>query len=132
MLEPDAKRASYEQRLMDQPPYELDSARRSAVLAALQEDCSHRGWNLLAAHVRKNHIHAIVEAEAPPEKIMNDFKSYASRCLNRLNPAEKDRKRWARHGSTRWLWNNEQISAALHYVVEEQGEPMALYEALVP
>jgi REP element-mobilizing transposase RayT len=117
---------------MDQPPYELDSDRRSAVLGALQEVCSHRHWNLLAAHVRTNHVHAIVEGEAPPEKVMNDFKSYASRCLNRLHPEEGDRKRWARHGSTRWLWKREQVSAALCYVVDEQGEPMALFQALVP
>lgn len=117
---------------MDQLPYELDGARRSAVLAALQEVCAHRGWNLAAAHVRTNHVHAIVEAEAQPEKIMNDFKSYASRRLKRLNPEEGDRKRWARHGSTRWLWNSEQVSAAVGSVVDEQGEPMAVFEALAP
>ena len=127
MLEPDARRASYEQQLMNQPPYELDRDRRSAVLAALQEVCSHRGWSLLAAHVRTNHVHVIVEGEAPPERMMNDFKAYASRCLNRLNPEEGDRKRWAR-----WLWKREQVSAALQYVVDEPGEPMAVFEAVVP
>jgi REP element-mobilizing transposase RayT len=132
VLEPDEKRASYEQHLMDQPPYELDSTRRSAVLDALKEVCLHRGWRLLAAYIRTNHVHVIVEGEAPPERMMNDFKAYASRCLNRLNPEEGNRKRWARHGSTRWLWKSEQVSAALHSMVEEQGEPMALFEALVP
>ena len=132
VVQPDAKRVSYEQHLMDQQPYDLDRDRRSAVLGSLQEVCAHRGWTLLAAHIRTNHVHAIVEGEATPERMMNDFKSYASRCLNRLNPEEGDRKRWARHGSTRWLWKREQISAALQYVVDEQGEPMALFEALVP
>ena len=51
------------------------------VLQALREVCLHRGWSLLAAHVRTNHVHAIVESEVPPEKVMNDFKSYASRDL---------------------------------------------------
>lgn len=106
--------------------------RRSAVLDALKEVCSHRGWSLLTAHVRTNHVYAVGEGEAPPERIMNDFKSYARRRLSRLNPEEGERKRWARHGSTKWLWKSEQVSAALHYVVEEQGEPMALFEALVP
>ena len=132
VVQPDAKRVSYEQHLMDQQPYDLDRDRRSAVLGSLQEVCAHRGWTLLAAHIRTNHVHAIVEGEATPERMMNDFKSYASRCLNRLNPEEGDRKRWARHGSTRWLWKREQISAALHYVVDEQGEPMAVFEAIVP
>jgi hypothetical protein len=60
---------------------------------------------------------------------MNEFKSYASRELNRLDRDGSDRKRWARHGSTRWLWKDEDLQKALHYVVEEQGEPMALFMA---
>jgi len=40
-----------------------------------------------------------------------------------------DRKRCARHGSTRWLWKDEDIRHALRHVVEEQGKPMALYVA---
>jgi hypothetical protein len=34
--------------------------------------------------------------------------------LNRLGIDELDRKRWARHGSTRWLW-------------KAQGEPMEVH-----
>ena len=75
------------------------------------------------------HVHAIVEAEAPPERIMNEFKSYASRELNRLTTGGSERKRWARHGSTRWLWKDEDVKRALQYVVDELGEPMALFIA---
>lgn len=77
---------------MDQPPYHLDPTRRQAVLRALRGVCAHRGWNLLAAHVRSNHVHAVVEAEAPPEQIMNDFMAYASRHLNRMGLDETGRK----------------------------------------
>ncbi|MCP5119811.1 MAG: hypothetical protein GY953_54125 [bacterium] len=114
---------------MDQPPYGMDQVRRGAVLAAIVERCSDRNWKLLAAHVRANHVHIVVEAEVRPERIMNDVKSYASRCLNRLGLDEPGRKRWARHGSTRWLWKPENVSAATRYVVEEQGDPMAVFEA---
>jgi len=68
-----------------------------------------------------------VEAKAKPEKIMNDFKSYASRRLNRLGSDAPNRKRWARHGSTRWLFEDENVRQAIRYVVEEQGEPMAVF-----
>ena len=57
---------------MDQPPYYLDQTRRDAVLKVIQEVCGHRGWGLLAAHVRSNHVHAVVEAEIPPERVMNE------------------------------------------------------------
>src|ERR1039458_5456600 len=35
----------------------------------------------MAAHVRSNHVHTVVEAEVPPERVMSDFKAYASRYL---------------------------------------------------
>ena len=40
----------------------------------------------------------------------------------------RDRRRWGRHGSTRYLWTREAVAAAIHYVVYEQGEGMAVFE----
>lgn len=117
---------------MEQPLYRLDRDRREAVLAAILERCLERHWNLLAAQVRSNHVHIVVEAEVRPERIMNDLKSYASRSLNRLGLDEPDRKPWARHGSTRWLWKPLSVSAEIRYVVAQQGEPMAVYEVIAP
>jgi len=129
LLEPDPQRVMAERRIMLQEPYVLDQAGRAVVLATLQRHCAHRGCNLLAAHVRSNHVHVLVEAEIRPERIRNEFKSYASRELNRLEGAGPDRKRWARHGSTRWLCKDQDVRDALQYVIEEQGEPMALFVA---
>jgi len=132
MIETDPQRASSELLRMDQLPYEMETRRREVVLAALRERCQQRHWNLLAAHLRMNHVHIVVEGEARPERIMNDIKSYASRCLNQLGLDEPERKHWARHGSTRWLWKPEHVSAAIHYVVDGQGEPMAVFKANEP
>ena len=129
LLEPDARRVTAARRKMLQDPYILDPEARTVVLAAIQRHSAYRGWNLLAAHVRSNHVHIIVEAETRPEKIMNEFKSYASREMNQWRAEESDRKRWARHGSTRWLWKGEDVRHALQYVIDEQGEPMALFVA---
>ena len=129
LLEADPQRALAERQRMSQAPYFLDRDSRAAVLEALREVCWHRGWSLLAAHVRTNHVHVVVEAEVQPEKVMNDFKSYASRSLNRLGRDGLDRKRWARHGSTRWLWKDQDVQEAVRYVVEEQGDPMAVFSA---
>jgi hypothetical protein len=84
VLKPDPRRAIAGARRMSQPPYMLDSIVRASVLESLREVCEHRGWTLLAAHIRTNHAHAVVESDAPPEKILNDFKCYASRRLNQL------------------------------------------------
>jgi len=74
-------------------------------------------------------VHILVEAETRPERIRNEFKSYASGERNQLTSERPDRKRWARHGSTRWLWKDEDVRHALPYVIDEQGEPMALLVA---
>jgi REP element-mobilizing transposase RayT len=84
---------------------------------------------VLAAHVRSNHVHTVVEAEVPPERVMSDFKAYGSRHLNRMRLDEPNRKRWARHGSTRWLWKPQHVSAAIQYVVKEQGDAMSVFES---
>ncbi len=130
ILERHSARAEFEKKRMEQPPYVMDEIRRTAVLEAIQEVCAHRRWNLLAAHVRSNHVHTVVEAEAEPERCMNDFKAYVTRRLNRLKLDTPDRKRWTRHGSTRWLWNPENVSAAMQYVVADQGEAMSVLEDL--
>jgi REP element-mobilizing transposase RayT len=132
VLNEDSARAAKEERRMDQPAYHMDQIRRDAVLQAIQEVCGHRGWNLLAAHVRSNHVHTVVEAEAEPERVMNDFKAYASRRLTRMSLDDPNRKRWARHGSTRWLWKPQHVSAAIQYVVAEQGNTMSAFESDEP
>lgn len=129
LIAPDADRAIEERSRMLQEPYVMDYAERTTVLDAMHQHCEYRDWKLWAAHVRSNHVHAIVEAELPPEKIMNELKSYASRALNRLQSGAPERKRWARHGSTRWLWKDQDLKDAIEYVIDKQGEPMAMYIA---
>jgi REP element-mobilizing transposase RayT len=129
LVEPDSKWVAWARHEMNQPPYLLDEPRRQAVLAAIVDRCSNREWRLLATHVRTNPVHVLVDAEAQPARVMNDLKSFASRRLNELGFETPDRKRWARHGSTRWLWKREDVLAALTYVIDKQGERMAVYQA---
>jgi len=117
-----------EQARARQESYTLDRKKRGLVLAAIREVCTHRNWMLRAAHVRSSHVHLVVSAEDAPERVMQDFKAYASRVLKRAGSGDANSKRWARHGSTRYLWNPEQVGAAIHYVVREQGESMAVWE----
>ncbi len=114
---------------LKQTPYEMDEGQRAIVLQAITEVCGNRDWALLAAHVRSNHVHTVVDADVTPEAVMNAFKSYASRALNLQAPAYRERIRWARHGSTRYLWSAETVAAAVGYVLGKQGEPMAWYQS---
>ncbi len=114
---------------LKQAPYEMDQGQRAIVLKAIGEVCRYKGWRLLAAHVRSNHVHTVVDADVAPEAVMNAFKSYASRALNLHAPSHYGRIRWARHGSTRYLWSPARVAAAVRYVLDKQGEPLACYQA---
>ncbi len=78
-------------------------------------------------HVRSTHVHVIVSADDKPERVMKDFKIYASRALNKAGFDTKDRKRWARHGSTKYLWKEKELESVIDYVLHEQGKPMEVY-----
>jgi REP element-mobilizing transposase RayT len=127
LVEPNGARVCSEQSRMQQEAYEMDEPRRACVLGAVLQHCEYRCWPLLAAHVRTNHVHVIVDAPLSPEKVLNELKAYASRRLNQIGLDTPDRRRWARHGSTRYLWNRDDVGAAIQYVADLQGDSMAVY-----
>lgn len=115
-------------RLMRQhEPYVMGDVQRDAVMAAVREVCEFRGWDLLAVHVRQTHVHIVVSGESAPDRMITTFKAYSTRRLEQAEREERVGPRWAEHGSTRYLWTEEAVAAAREYVVERQGEPMAVY-----
>jgi REP element-mobilizing transposase RayT len=130
--EPDTNTKRYSRNRMLQDPYLLDAVRRQVVLNSAQQVCFCRGWTLWAAHIRTNHIHVVITANCRSERVMNALKSYSSRALNDQAVDGQSRRRWARHGSTRYPWTEDAVRAAIQYVVREQGEPMALFEKPSP
>ncbi len=109
-------------------PYLLDTDRREIALKAIVQICADRNWMLFAAHVRTNHVHVVVHARVKLEFVLTAIKSFASHYLNKAGIDNNRSKRWTRHGSTRYLWRIEAVDAAIHYVVHEQGNPMAVFE----
>ena len=112
---------------MVQEPSVMDEVRRACVLGAVLQHCQYRNWRLLASHIRTNHVHVIVDAPLSPEKVLNELKGYASRRLNEIGLDGPGRRRWARHGSTRYLWNRSDVEVAVKYVADLQGDSMAVY-----
>jgi REP element-mobilizing transposase RayT len=92
----------------------------------MREVCRFRGWIALAVHVRSNHVHAVVHGCAEPEGMMNDFKGYSTRALNRQFGPGRSRN-WAEHGSTQYLWKPDEVEAAIRYTLYMQGRPMAVF-----
>lgn len=92
------------------------------VAQAIKGVCTYRRYLLLAQNVRSNHAHAVVSASIKPEKIVNEFKSYATRALRQAGEFDADARIWSRGASTRYLWKPRHVSAAVEYVLYEQGD----------
>ena len=112
-------------RAMNDQPFVMDRETRAEVVRAIRDCCRMRGWSLWAIHVRTNHWHAVVSVDRKVEQVMRAFKSNATRALDRTEGCR--RARWARHGSTRYLWTPVQVENAVRYVIAGQGEPMGLW-----
>ena len=124
-LDADIAREQAEFQRLKVKPVKLNARMRGVVEKTVREVCEHRGWMLSALNVRTNHVHIVVSGEAKPEKMMNDFKAYATRRLNEAGLVEGKGKVWSRHGSTLYLWTEDTVAAKCQYVREEQGAELA-------
>ena len=100
---------------------------RLIVLRAILEVCRHREWRPYGVHVRSTNIHAVIGGNVKPERMLSDFKAYATRAVRSAAAVPERRRYWADHGSTRYLWNETSLKAAIDYVLQGQGVSMAYY-----
>ena len=102
----------------------LDIRQRETVTEAIHETCRIRDWFVSAVNVRTNHVHVVVSApDWAPERVLTVLKAFATRSLREEELIPADARVWARHGSTRYLWSEEDVLAAAQYVLE--GQDMA-------
>jgi len=104
------------------PTILLNRAQRDVVASAIREVCQYRAYSLHALNVHTNHVHSVVSASCRPEHVMESFKAYATRKLRDEDLLSRDVKPWARHGSTPYLWTEEEVSRAIDYVLNGQGD----------
>jgi REP element-mobilizing transposase RayT len=113
--------AEHERSLMKHGAVLLTQAQRDIVAVTIREVCRHRGWEALAVNARTNHAHVVVVAGSDtPERMLGDFKRWATRRLREAGHFTGEMRLWAGHGSTRWLWSNESVANAIDYVLNGQ------------
>ena len=127
MLAGDLSRESHWRSRQNETPFLLDEEARHMTLRVILTVCSHRAWTAHAVHVRTTHIHAVIGGELAPERMLSDFKAYATRAFRRDKGEIQRRRYWTDHGSTRYLWNEASLRAAIEYVLNGQGARMASY-----
>jgi REP element-mobilizing transposase RayT len=89
---------------------------------AIREVCDEGKYTLHAVNARSNHVHSVVTASCKPEHVLNSFKSYATRKLREASLLDEGIRPWARHGSTPYLWTEDDLRAAIDYVINGQGD----------
>jgi len=109
---------------LKQPPVHLDKKRRAAIKSAITGTCEIRGWYLWAFNIRTNHVHTVVTARCDPERVLTALKANATRQMKETRCWNGERSPWSRRGSKRRLWTEEDLSAAIVYVLYDQGLPL--------
>jgi REP element-mobilizing transposase RayT len=107
-------------------PVRLNKPQRTVVEQAVRDVSLHRRYLLYAVNVRSNHAHTVVSAMINPEPILAAFKSYSTRALRQSGLLGADVKPWARHGSTIYLWKEEDVQRAIEYVIMGQDYPFSI------
>jgi REP element-mobilizing transposase RayT len=113
---------------MKHDAFRLGPRERVIVEAAIKEVCSVRDYILFGHNVRIEHVHVVVSNSALPERMMNSFKSYATRALRAAGLLGSESKAWSRHGSTRYLWTEDHVAIAIDYVVNWQGGELRRFD----
>jgi REP element-mobilizing transposase RayT len=117
---PDPARELEAAARMTEDACRLNESQRRAVEMQIAETCRHRGWRLHAVNCRSNHVHIVVSAdEISPKKIRAALKAWATRRLKDQFDAARENW-WAERGCSRFLYNDENLGAAIAYVSEGQ------------
>jgi len=120
-LKPDLTQLSENRERLGSTPERLDENERGIVACAIRDHSEIRGWTLLAVNVRSNHVHAVVDAPGvPPERVLVQFKGWATRRLVESGCRRHRDAIWTRHGSTRYLFDKTSVDAAVDYVMNRQ------------
>jgi REP element-mobilizing transposase RayT len=120
---------AYAAAIMTEDAVRLEMTQAEAIAEQLRETAVHRGWRLLALAVIANHIHIVVgvPGDPDPEKLLGDFKAWATR---RLNTGWSRREHWwTQSGSKRPKKTAAALRAAIKYV---RDQPHALVIWLDP
>jgi REP element-mobilizing transposase RayT len=112
------------------PPIYFRFDHANTCLTQFHETTKHRSWWLLATAVMCNHVHIVVgvPGDPSPRKLLQAYKSYASRALTSAFGRPKSDTWWTESGSKRKLNDEEVIVAAVLYVAN-QPNPLVLWIA---
>src|SRR5439155_11268524 len=108
----------FSRQVMRAEPMYLSAEQALVAADEFLRTATFRHWELSAVAVMANHVHlVVVVAESNPgEKLLQEFKSYASRALNQRFGRPPAGTWWTRSGSKRRLPDDAAVPAAMEYL----------------
>lgn len=113
----------FERSEMRFEPVVLDPPMRDLVHSTIETTCAAKSWELLAINARTNHVHVFVSADRPPERVLTTLKAWSTRQLRTCGCVGPEHPVWSRHGSTKWLMREDDVTRAIFYVTDMQDDP---------
>ena len=102
---------------MEEAAVTLSPEWREVVERSIRQVCQFYGWVVHQVNARSNHVHVVVTAPGTrPEKVMQAFKTNASRVLNGLY---RRKHWWTEGGSKRYLNDERSVAGAIVYVRDQ-------------
>jgi REP element-mobilizing transposase RayT len=106
---------------MKETEFRLSTSDRDIVEATIRKHCEIRNWPLHAVNPRTNHVHVVVTARGyRPETVRDQFKAWCTRKLKAVHATRT--QFWTEGGSRRWINTEDDLAAAVAYVLEAQDE----------
>lgn len=111
-------------------PIFLIQEQADAVKQQLTETARHRHWQICVGAILSNHLHLLVGVmdDPDPSILLRDFKSYASRCLNRLSGKPVSGTWWTEQGSKRKVKDASHFENVRSYILR-QANPFVVWES---
>lgn len=109
-------------KVLGDPVY-LTSKHAEVAKAQFEETARYRGWTIVAGAVMRNHVHLLVGVSGDPEPatLLRDFKSYASRALNKQFVKPVGGTWWTEQGSKRRIHDPRHFERAHRYVHDQHN-----------
>jgi REP element-mobilizing transposase RayT len=127
-ISPNQTLVEIDKRNLATSAFELGKVERGLVENAIKEVCGVRGFGLYALNIRTNHVHLVVSNGGTVERMMDSFKAYSTKALRAAGLIDNEFKPCSRHGSTRYLWTEEQVATAVDYVLNRQGAELPIFD----
>lgn len=116
--------------LLKGPPVFLRAEHARVLRTQFEETAQFRHWTLVAGAIMANHVHLVVGVPGDPEPatLLQSFKSYGSRALNRTFGKPLSGTWWTEQGSKRKVGDAQHFASVVNYVLRQHA-PLMVWRA---